>query len=428
MAGTTRWLGWWIAGFAAAGCGVFGGPGGGDADDDPLQASDAPGSDGDGSGDGDGGDGGGGHGGGNGGGNGGTSGTADVPRCGDGVVDPALDEVCDDGNPIDGDGCNVDCDVSGRVLVEDTFDGFLPYDQPHGLAATVDGIAAVLLSDADRGVRLVPLDGGRPIDVALGASRSPSDVVPDPDGGGFLVAATERGRLALLAVDLQGAVTEVFDVPYADTAAPLRVVPPDRVFAIPYARPFDRGALVGATGAEQQFDDDVVGATHADRDGEIAVIRAPAGDLVTVEPVGAGALLEAPMPWGDDYADPSVDRDADGATIVAWDNLLADDPVRVYDRRGQAIGARDVDDAFDAFDVCGVALVGDGTGDAIVVQIDDGVTRTERWSGDLLTLRWAHQSIDDATYAGCGSLGVGPEGVVVVTDRYPRIDVVVLAP
>lgn len=33
-------------------------------------------------------------------------------RCGDGIVDARLDEVCDDGNVRNGDGCNVDCNYS----------------------------------------------------------------------------------------------------------------------------------------------------------------------------------------------------------------------------------------------------------------------------------------------------------------------------
>jgi cysteine-rich repeat protein len=30
-----------------------------------------------------------------------------VPRCGDGILDGG--ETCDDGNNVDGDGCNADC-------------------------------------------------------------------------------------------------------------------------------------------------------------------------------------------------------------------------------------------------------------------------------------------------------------------------------
>jgi cysteine-rich repeat protein len=42
-------------------------------------------------------------------------------RCGDGTIDD--DEVCDDGNERDGDGCNRDCLRSGSVLWEQTFQG-----------------------------------------------------------------------------------------------------------------------------------------------------------------------------------------------------------------------------------------------------------------------------------------------------------------
>src|SRR5262245_23449842 len=36
---------------------------------------------------------------------------ADLPRCGNGKIDPALDEACDDGNTRAGDGCGADCRV-----------------------------------------------------------------------------------------------------------------------------------------------------------------------------------------------------------------------------------------------------------------------------------------------------------------------------
>lgn len=43
------------------------------------------------------------------------------PWCGDGVVNG--DEPCDDGDDVDGNGCNVDCVVSGSVLWTVTYDG-----------------------------------------------------------------------------------------------------------------------------------------------------------------------------------------------------------------------------------------------------------------------------------------------------------------
>jgi cysteine-rich repeat protein len=39
----------------------------------------------------------------------GCQGTCQPPRCGDGILDPGLDEVCDDGNLEPGDGCSFDC-------------------------------------------------------------------------------------------------------------------------------------------------------------------------------------------------------------------------------------------------------------------------------------------------------------------------------
>lgn len=47
--------------------------------------------------------------------------STDAAACGDGVV--AVDEVCDDGNVEDGDGCNADCQPSGRVLWSDRWAG-----------------------------------------------------------------------------------------------------------------------------------------------------------------------------------------------------------------------------------------------------------------------------------------------------------------
>ncbi len=40
-----------------------------------------------------------------------------APRCGDGIVQPSLGEVCDDGNTKDGDGCSADCKTKGPGCV-----------------------------------------------------------------------------------------------------------------------------------------------------------------------------------------------------------------------------------------------------------------------------------------------------------------------
>jgi cysteine-rich repeat protein len=46
-----------------------------------------------------------------------------LPRCGDGVIDPARGEVCDDGNATAGDGCSADClsdETCGNGVVDET--------------------------------------------------------------------------------------------------------------------------------------------------------------------------------------------------------------------------------------------------------------------------------------------------------------------
>ncbi|MDC0717549.1 hypothetical protein [Nannocystis bainbridge] len=58
------------------------------------------------------------------------------PACGDGHTDAG--EICDDGNAVDGDGCNVDCDISGRLLWE-RLSGATGRDTYHDVAALADG-------------------------------------------------------------------------------------------------------------------------------------------------------------------------------------------------------------------------------------------------------------------------------------------------
>lgn len=60
------------------------------------------------------------------------------PGCGDGVVDP--DEECDDGNDMDGDGCNNDCRRSGQLVWEHTHaSGFGEVDEGFDVAVAPDG-------------------------------------------------------------------------------------------------------------------------------------------------------------------------------------------------------------------------------------------------------------------------------------------------
>lgn len=62
-------------------------------------------------------------------------------HCGDGVLQPAAGEACDDGDELDGNGCNADCVVSGTVRWSDIVDGTengLP-DQGEAVAVSLDG-------------------------------------------------------------------------------------------------------------------------------------------------------------------------------------------------------------------------------------------------------------------------------------------------
>ncbi|MBC8073388.1 MAG: hypothetical protein IAG13_34025, partial [Deltaproteobacteria bacterium] len=68
--------------------------------------------------------------------------------CGNGVVDGP--ELCDDGDGIDGNGCNNDCAPSGRELWTVTYDGVEHLsDRPSGLAvASDDSVLVVGYEDA----------------------------------------------------------------------------------------------------------------------------------------------------------------------------------------------------------------------------------------------------------------------------------------
>jgi cysteine-rich repeat protein len=60
--------------------------------------------------------------------------------CGDGQVDEP--EVCDDGDDVDGNGCNVDCQPSGLLLWSTTYAGLLGFAD-EGLGCDVDGTGSI---------------------------------------------------------------------------------------------------------------------------------------------------------------------------------------------------------------------------------------------------------------------------------------------
>ncbi|MFZ6181136.1 hypothetical protein [Nannocystis pusilla] len=90
--------------------------------------------------------------------------TGPAAGCGDGVIQQP--ELCDDGNPVDGDGCNADCQPSGRVLWSTTHAGGLKMID-EALACDVDannsiyvvGLVGVGADDYDLWARKYAADG-----------------------------------------------------------------------------------------------------------------------------------------------------------------------------------------------------------------------------------------------------------------------------
>lgn len=89
---------------------------------------------------------------------------APVPSCGDGELGPL--ELCDDGNSVDGDGCNADCRPSGELLWQVTHAGMLGLvDEAMGCAVDgnnsihVIGFVGVGPDDEDLWLRKYAADG-----------------------------------------------------------------------------------------------------------------------------------------------------------------------------------------------------------------------------------------------------------------------------
>ena len=72
-----------------------------------------------------------------------SSSTGVMVGCGDGVVDDP--EKCDDGNQVDGDGCNKDCTPSGQLLWETTQAGGVGLTD-EGVGCEVDGTGSIFIT------------------------------------------------------------------------------------------------------------------------------------------------------------------------------------------------------------------------------------------------------------------------------------------
>ncbi len=96
-----------------------------------------------------------------------------MPRCGDGCVDRALGETCDDGNTTPGDGCDLNCRLESPADADTT---------PHDDAAAGD-------ADAD-----VPAETPAEAEAEAGADADADadDAAPVDDGGGADTGACEE--------------------------------------------------------------------------------------------------------------------------------------------------------------------------------------------------------------------------------------------
>jgi cysteine-rich repeat protein len=144
-------------------------------------------------------------------------GEGEGPRCGDGTVD--ADEVCDDANTTDGDGCNIDCAPSGRRLLTTTIlRAFTTYAVDLGRAAISHDMVAVACN------RFGDNAGDRVVLSSL-LDESAVEVLFDHDGcivrdivavdDGFLVVTSDFDDISehVFHVDFDGTRSARLDVP-----------------------------------------------------------------------------------------------------------------------------------------------------------------------------------------------------------------------
>lgn len=130
--------------------------------------------------------------------------------CGNGAIDGF--EPCDDGNRVNGDGCNNDCTPSGQQRWAVTFDGGAGFDCAEGVAADSQnfviavGFVTTAMAGEDLWIRKLDLDGN-PVwtgggDVAFGDDRYRAVAVAADDSiyaAGFVTAESPlEGRNVLV--------------------------------------------------------------------------------------------------------------------------------------------------------------------------------------------------------------------------------------
>ncbi|MBC8071443.1 MAG: hypothetical protein IAG13_24160 [Deltaproteobacteria bacterium] len=134
--------------------------------------------------------------------------TALGPHCGDGVTNG--DEPCDDGDEVNGNGCNLDCVVSGTVLWTVTYDGNAHgSDQGNGVAVDDADNVFVAGSESSGGtprgwLRAFDADGNASwteVHASAAGGVNYTEVTVDPDGDVVVAgsaAATGQGNNAVV--------------------------------------------------------------------------------------------------------------------------------------------------------------------------------------------------------------------------------------
>ena len=71
--------------------------------------------------------------------------TAHGPHCGDGRVHRSAGEACDDGDEVDGNGCNIDCIESGAMLWTETYSSNIRVSDDHAADVDIDDDGTLLV-------------------------------------------------------------------------------------------------------------------------------------------------------------------------------------------------------------------------------------------------------------------------------------------
>lgn len=145
--------------------------------------------------------------------------------CGNGVIDGF--EPCDDGNRVNGDGCNADCTPSGQVRWTSTFDGMAGVDCAEGVAVDSQsqviaaGFVATAMAGEDLWIRKFDLEGGEAwtvtADQAFGDDRFRAVTVSADDSiyaVGFVTAELPNEGRNVLVRKLDAAGAELWTQTY----------------------------------------------------------------------------------------------------------------------------------------------------------------------------------------------------------------------